>query len=421
MAINQIMQGCGAWSVGWKHRLPTSLRAAIGDGAHLVVFESDIEGGTSEILESFRSNALYEGVMTQISTTGCSGFEMSWSLGQPSGAGPRANGSQQFNFNDAMETRFDGVNGVDFDVSNVTFNGLYQGIWGPATGPGTVLGPSISARSRADEACSTATEYRRRFGLGEFVSWKMYPGFRMRADFSTALFNNDAVVLSDLDTEGYGEGGLLNVPCNLNVARGIDNVLSDSVVYGDRNASTGVTPIEFQSQTVPFNAHDGSAYESLVVIDGGGAQNELQATAARKGDQGLLPRVTVDVQPKRNPWLKEIDPGDRVYVHSAFEPDLFDVSNQVSHFGAIAPAQAYVQSVTRNIAPGMSVWLRNPQTGGVVEWNEVTEYVQTSTTPASLKLSSYLINPQADNFASNGSIRLGSDLAVARRLRRSSN
>ena len=420
MAITQVLQGCGAWSIQWENKLPKSIRGGIGDGAHLVVFESSAPD-VDDLLEDARPYALYEGVMTKISTLGCSGFEMSWSLGQPSGPGPYANSTGASNFNDAMEDRLDGVNGLDYDVTNVTYNGLYSGIWGPAAGGGVSAYPTLTARTSADSSCANATEYRRRFGSGEFVSWKMYPGFRMRADYSTALFNNDAVVFSDLDTEGYGADGLLNVPSSLDVARGIENVISDVVAYGDRNATTGVVPTETASNLVLFNSHDGTTFESNVHVDGGGAQNQLEATAIRKANEGSLPRVTVDIRPKRATWLKEVDPGDRVYVWSALEPDLLDVSNQINHFGFISPTQLYVQSITRNITPGMSVWLRNPTSGGVTKWTEVTEYVQTSATPVTLKVSSFLVSPHADGVTKNGQIRFGDDLEVVRRLRRSSN
>ena len=420
MAITQVLQGCGAWNIQWKNRLPASLRGGIGDGAHLVVFESYPQT-TEDYLEDARPYALYEGVMTEISSSGCSGYEMSWSLGQPSGPGPSTSSSGSSNFNDYMEDRYDGINGLDYDVTSVTFNGLFIGIWGPASGGGVSSYPALNARQSIDYQCSGATEYRRRFGSGEYVAWRMYPGFRMRADYSTALFNNDAVVFSDLDTEGYGADGLLNVPSSLNVTRGIENVISDVTVYGDRNATTGVVPTETASNTVPFNAHDGTTFESGVIVDGGGAQYELESTAVRKANEGVLPRVTVDIRPKRDPWLKEVDPGDRVYVWSASEPDLLDASNQINHFGFISPVQAYIQTITRNITPGMSVWLRNPTSGGVTKWTEVTEYVQTSATPASLKVSDYLVEPRTDGVTKNGQIRLGDDLAVARRLRRSSN
>jgi hypothetical protein len=420
MAITQVLQGCGAWNIQWKNRLPASLRGGIGDGAHLVVFESYPQA-TEDYLEDARPYALYEGVMTEISSSGCSGYEMSWSLGQPSGPGPYSNSTGASQFNDAMEDRYDGVNGLDYDVTSVTYNGLYSGIWGPAGGGGVSAYPGLTVRTSVDYQCSNATEYRRRFGSGEFVSWKMYPGFRMRADYSTALFNNDAVVFSDLDTEGYGADGLLNVPSSLNVTRGIENVISDVVVYGDRNATTGVVPTETATNLVPFNSHDGTTFESNVHVDGGGAQYELEATAIRKANEGSLPRGTVDIRPKRATWLKEVDPGDRVYIWSPLEPDLLDASNQINHFGFISPVQAYIQTITRNITPGMSVWLRNPTSGGVTKWTEVTEYVQTSATPATLKVSDYLINPQADGVTKNGQIRLGDDLDITRRLRRSNN
>ena len=421
MAITQVLQGCGAWNIQWKNRLPASVRGGIGDGAHLVVFESPVPD-ISDVLEDARPYALYEGVMTSLGSWGCSGFEMSWSLQQPGGPGPSSvfGGSSSF-YQEYCEDVLDGINGLDFDTNGLAgFNGLFSGIYGPAAGPGYVAPEPLAVRSRADSLAASATEYRRRFGSGELVSWRMYPGFRMRSDYTTNLFTNYAVVISDIDTQGYGADGLLNVPAELDVRRDISNIVTEVIAYGDRNASTGVTPEETATNLAPFKTHDGGTFESRVLIDGGGVQSTLEEIAIRKANEGASPVVTVDAKLTRDPWLKEVSPGDLVYVWSADEPDLFASGNEINHFGAIRPKLFYVQQMTRNITPGMSVWLRNPTSGGVTKWTEVTEYATFSSSPASATLTDYFIAPY--QASSTGSFRrLGDELKVAQRLSRSVN
>jgi hypothetical protein len=134
-----------------------------------------------------------------------------------------------------------------------------------------------------------------------------------------------------------------------------------------------------------------------------------------------LVRSDVSVRLTRDPWLKEVSPGDEVYVYSPHEPDLVDTSNTVQHFGSIQPKKFFVQEMSRSITPGMSVYLRNPTSGGVTKWNDVTDYVQFSTSPASVKLTDYFMPPYQKSNSSGGYRRLGDDLKVAQRLSRSSN
>ncbi len=419
--ISQVLQGCASWNISWKERLPSSLRGSIGDGAHLVVFDSYM-GRSDDVLEGFRSDALFEGVMTSLSSGGCSGYEMSWSLQQPSGPGPASvyAGSSSL-FQEYCEDVLDGINGLDFDTNGLAgFNGLFAGIFGPAAGPGTVTPEPLAARSRIDALVASATEYRRRFGAGEQLSWRMYPGFRMRADFTTELFSNGSVVISDLDTQERGSGGLLNVPASINVTRDISNILTDIYFYGDRNASTGVTPVENYTNLAPFNSHNGVPFESRTIVDDGGSQSGMTSAAIKKANDSAFVRSNVDVKLTRDPWLKEVSPGDEVYVYSPHEPDLVDSANSVDHFGRIQPKKFFVQEMSRSITPTMSVYLRNPVSVGAAKWNDVTDYVQCSTAPASVKLTDFFIAPYQKS-ASGGFRRLGDELKVAQRLSRSSN
>ena len=96
MAITQVLQGCGAWSVDWAKPLPMSMQREIQDGASLVVFESRPEVtetrgyGTGRVttMDNALDTALFMGPMTAIGSSGCSGWEMSWWWQQPNGVGP---------------------------------------------------------------------------------------------------------------------------------------------------------------------------------------------------------------------------------------------------------------------------------------------------------------------------------------------
>jgi hypothetical protein len=418
MGISQVLQGCGQWQLTWKHRLPASVRGAIGDGSTLVVFESDV----TRPVDGLRTSALFEGVLTELSTSGATGWEASWFMMKPNGDGPVAGSSGSSGFQDYFFDSVDGINGLTYDTAS-GYNGLWSGTWGPAAGPDTATPPTVTVRERADSIVAIATEYKRRFGSGEIFGWKISPGLVVTADYITSNFRNNEVIFTDGMPGGLGADGLLGVPANIEVGRGIDNIISDAVGYADRNATTGAIETDTTSNTVPFKAPDGTTLDIRRLLDVGGNQNNLEEETQRAADNGLAPRVTVDVSLKGDPWLKDVDPGDAVYVYSPDEPDLFDDGNSVNHFGVIHPKSLYVSGVTRNVTDGMSVWFRNPVSGGAdAVWVDVTEYVQTSVAPASVSLMDRFEPAyRKDAMNAKGPRRVGAAPKVAERFYRSVN
>lgn len=458
MAIQEVLQGCGAWSLSFTKPLPVSLQNDIWDGASLVVFESrpatdPVRNFITNVpeLDALLSTALFMGPMTQISTTGCSGWEMSWWWQQPSGIGPPSVfGVGDTDYNDYFHGVLSGINDIVVDRTG-SFNSNFITISGPAAGPGFVAPEPLTARSRADALVAAVTDYRRRFGLGEQFAWKMYPGggpneisgnvMTCRTDDITDLFDNDRVLISDVDSQAVLSDGLINVPAKLTVTRNIENVVSDVLAYGERNDTTGVTPVETVAQTPDIFAPGGSVYEARRLIDSGGNQSTLEEIAIGAGRRGLDPVVSVQAELLHDPWTKEVGPGERVAVWSRDERYLNNAEGPFQYTrtpdGDYAdPLPMYVMSVTRNIGPGKSVWLRSLEDTGfdpMVHWVEITDYVELSDEPARVVLSSeydpaYLAQGVVDAYRSAGmsqsstaARRFDDELTVAKRLRRADN
>lgn len=421
MGITQVLQGCGAWDLKWKDRLPASVRNSIGDGSTLVVFPAHVVNPSDDI----RDTALFEGVMTELSTDGASGWELSWFMGKPNGDGPERrlpDGVLPLTYQTRFEDAVDGVNGVSYDVGS-GYNGLYSGIWGPAAGPDTALPPTSTVREFADSMVDSVTEYRRRFGFGEQFSWKIGPGLTLMSDDIENLFDHDRCVISPAPTDGVGDGGLRNVYADIRVTRSIENVATDLVAYGDRNSSTGVTPTETLSLSLDVNAPDGGDLEFRRQIDSGGAQYDMERTVVQVSFLCDRPIVSVEVQLRGDPWQRWLSPGDRVYVWAPDEPDLVDSGNEVHHFGVINPKSFYVEEVTRNVGPDAAVWFRNPiYAGAGPVWVDVSDYVVRSSQPASVRVTEQFVQPfRRDGNYAGGPLRSRDSIAVARRLRRSSN
>ena len=465
MAITQVLQGCGAWSIKWSKPLPMSVQREIQDGASLVVFESrpqvnDLRGyGTGRVttMDNALDTALFMGPMTAIGSSGCSGWEMSWWWQLPNGTGPASVASGSGAYNDYFEDVLTGINGIDVDTTGGYNGAVWSGTYGPAAGPGYVSPPTMAARSRADALVAIVTEYDRRFRTGEQYSWKMFPGgsatsvMTCKTDDITDLFANDEVIISDVDSQTVGADGRKNVPALLSVDRRIGNIVSSAVVYGDRNFTSGTTPTETTSNTpADVDTILDPAGGDIVVrrqIDGGGNQSNLEEVSILAAARGASPDIIVSATLLYDAWTKEMGPGDKVGVHSSTERYLQGGATTVQHVsGNIDPIDMFVMSMTRNIDQDKSVWLRSTsyETTGdanpLVVWTEITDYIQTSERPASVTLSdrfdpTYLhpgvleasgsaggaggINGPA--VASNGATRLGDDLRIATRLARSSN
>ena len=465
MAITQVLQGCGAWSIKWSKPLPMSVQKEIQDGASLVVFESrpqvnDLRGyGTGRVttMDNALDTALFMGPMTAIGSSGCSGWEMSWWRQLPNGTGPASVASGSGAYNDYFEDVLTGINGIDVDTTGGYNAAVWSGIYGPASGPGYVSAPTLAARSRADALVAIVTEYDRRFRTGEQYSWKMFPGgsatsvMTCKTDDITDLFANDEVIISDVDSQTVGADGRKNVPALLSVDRRIGNIVSSAVAYGDRNFTSGTTPTETTSNTpADVDTILDPAGGDIVVrrqIDGGGNQSNLEEVSILAAARGASPDIIVSATLLYDAWTKEMGPGDKVGVHSSTERYLQGGATTVQHVsGNIDPIDMFVMSMTRNIDQDKSVWLRSTsyETTGdanpLVVWTEITDYIQTSERPASVTLSdrfdpTYLhpgvleasgsaggaggINGPA--VASNGATRLGDDLRIATRLARSSN
>ena len=417
MAITQVLQGCGAWDLKWKDRLPASVRNSIGDGSTLVVFPAHVVNPSDDI----RDTALFEGVMTELSTDGASGWELSWFMGKPNGDGPvrvAAGGTYQ----DYLDGSMSGLNGLVYD-KGTGYNGLFQGIWGPAAGPGVSTPPAMNVREFADWMVEQVTEYTRRFGTPTTFSWKIFPGLTVMSEDIEDLFDHDRCVISPAPTEGVGDGGLRNVYADIRVTRSIENMATDIVGYADRNFTTGTVESYTLSVSVDPNAPDGGDLEIRRIVDSGGAQSEIEKNIRDASFACDRPITSVEVRLKGDPWQRWLSPGDRTYVWAPDEPDLVDSANEVHHFGVINPKSFYVEEITRNVGPDVAVWFRNPIYGGADPvWVDVSDYVVRSSQPASVKVVEQFVPSFRDGGNYAGSVRRGgANLAVAQRHRRSVN
>jgi len=468
MAITQVLQGCGAWSIKWSKPLPMSVQKEIQDGASLVVFESrpqvnDLRGyGTGRVttMDNALDTALFMGPMTAIGSSGCSGWEMSWWWQQPNGVGPEydsgfaAVDDWAADFADGLA----GIHGIDIDSTDA-YTGIYIGTWG-AAGVGNSGGgssdpvPRTAARTFADDRVSYLND---RFGVNS-SAYKMLPGgsatsvMTCRVGYHVDIFAQNEVIISDIDSQAVGAEGRLNIPAVLSVTRDISNVATDIYAFGDRDFADDAVHVDLTSNT--WSDVDtildpaGGDYGGFLQVDGGGLRDyRVDYMTVATAKRAKTPDLAVSVSLIYDAWTKEMGPGDLVGVHSSTERYLQGGATTVQHVsGNIDPIDMYVLSMTRNIDKDKSVWLRSVsyETTGdanpLVVWTEITDYIQTSERPASVTLSdrfdptylhpgTRLVGAGGGSATGGGGLfssasvtagaeRLGDDLRIAQRMAR---
>lgn len=432
MAITEVLQGCGAWDIQWKSRLPASIRDAIEDGSTILVFDTPITA--ERMTDDLRPEARYEGVMTKHSTSGISGYELSWLMGQPSGVGPGTGTSAAIaTFADYIED-LAVLNGITFETPRVrsVYNGTWDATYGPAEGAGFVAAPEAELRFRLDTIVGVCSETNSGLYVGpegqplDKFSWDITPGMTLSAGPLLHMYRWGRAIISEIDQPGDLAGqsynGPANIPAKLEVSRSIENLVSEVTSYGNRDATTGVTPTETGTNTLTVKHPGGSALVMRRSIDGGGNQGELERVTSDALAAGATQEIVVSAK-LSDPWQKEMDPGDYVYVWSPTEPDLYDETiNPIEFFGTkIRPKSFWVNSMTRQISENMTVLVRRPVNVGVGTYIDVTDYVVTSESPATVELTDLFAPPYLkDNPGKGDRIGVrGGD--IAKRLNRSDN
>lgn len=353
MTVTQRIMKPGSFALKLDDPAPLSVIRAVAEFDHVVITRSRLDPIAGFTDATILANAIYTGVITRRpSPSEFSGYDLSWWLGTPDGAG------------DLLTTAVSRTAGTlsqwitDLCPASLTVGSVSN------TGLGTLTNSYqwMTPREAIDAVCRA---------LG--AEWRVNPDGTIDAAKTPNLFVATPTVVVTRKEEGP-DGAY----------RGLDSVMAGTARDVEQYVTAVTAVANGQGTTVATGSAAGStSYKDFrngtVVLERlANAPTEpganASAVAAAVVAQFNTVRRAISLTSRTYTVTRFVKPGDYVYVYDQLA-DLTDNANQIFYRGElISPIALRVYSLTWPIAAGMGVYAR--RSGATPTYTDLTDWVE---------------------------------------------